>query len=468
MHYLYRSQTGGAQFYTMSLFEGVPAFKESRFPSLYSDFEHLREINPEGYEANIQAWADLFMEGLKLHTFGSTITIPSSMAAELHLAKYGDPLSLHLVLNEQVKLKRYIPWSIYKDSSPQAGLKLGDYISPFKLLQLTWGKVRLSSFTLAGKNGQLAPDHYIPWAHLVSVGDRIAGELQRKIDSDGHYLSRLFDDEEFSTMIRGLDANMSDSDIQVLLLYLSRDTGRMTVVRQSSESQKAYIKFGTGSAELTEEDIGTIKLKASIASITKRTVILEHRLDEEIPSRIQALLKTSNDQRLKNVLIQKTHITKSLTKSTALLNQLQIIMDNINEAHSNLAVYNSLQSAKSVLKSLNEKVSFADIDKLRMELDEEIATVNEISETMVVERDVDEDAIDQELADLEKEYKKSQEEKDAAITTEDEKSTTKKAATESVASTAIHSDVDQLTSELAAQLKDVRLEDPEDREPILA
>ncbi|GEQ71744.1 hypothetical protein JCM33374_g5430 [Metschnikowia sp. JCM 33374] len=82
------------------VFTQVPSFKESRLASLFSDFSRLKDINPEGYEANVAAWDALLLQCLRIHTFHSTIALPSNMLSDtLSSPQYGPPKSLALVLS---------------------------------------------------------------------------------------------------------------------------------------------------------------------------------------------------------------------------------------------------------------------------------------------------------------------------------------------------------------------------------
>lgn len=392
------------------LVKRVPPFKELRLPSLFSDFTELREINPEGFAANVDAWATLLLEGLRSHFFKSSVSIASAgLPLELSLPSHGEPKALALVLEELIKSKKYIPLSIYKDTSPYSARRLADYISPMKWLLATWALMKLSSFKTSSKTGHLVPESYIHIDHLAAVGDKITKLVLLRLDKEGVYSSRLLDDEMFAAVVREVHDHISDSDIEVLYTYISRDAGKMTLVKQNSKSNKIYIKFGTSEAEISEDDISIIKLKSSIQSVALRTALLEHRLDVEIPERIQHLLKlkdSSRQERLKNVLIQKAQVKKSLLKCHLASTQLASVMEAINDAQGNASLYETLQSTKSTLLSLNEKVSLDELDELQVELDEEIAATNTVSDALVVLKDgVDEEEIDDELERLEKEEK---------------------------------------------------------------
>lgn len=385
----------------------VLCFKELRLPSLYSDFVELRELNPEGFAANIDAWSALLLEGLKSHFFKSSVSITSSgLAVSLRHSKHGEPKALGLVLDELVRSKKYIPLSIYKDTSPYTSRSIADYISPMKWLLATWALMKLSSFK-SSKAGTLLPESYIHIDNLAAVGDEVTKLVQQRIDKEGVYSSRLLDGDMFAAVVRQVHDFISDSDIDVLHTYIARDAGKMTLVKQNSKSDRIYIKFGTSEAEISEDDISIIRLKGSIQSLALRSKVLEHRLDNEIPERIKSLLKlkdSDRQERLKNILIQKAQVKKSLSKCEAASNQLIALLEAVNDAQGNASLFETLQSTKAALQSMNEKVSLDDLDELQLELDEEIAATNTISDSLVVSTDgIDEAEVDDELELLEKE-----------------------------------------------------------------
>lgn len=390
----------------------VPGFKESRLRSLYSDFSHLKDINPEGFEANIIAWCDALELCLTNHYFDSTLTLPGpEMASKLADPTYGQPKGLATVLDTEIRRGNYVPWSIYNHSSPESAWSLKDYLSPMRWVESKLKSYRIGSFSLLDGKGGIRNDYFIDWKRLATTGNRVGELITARVQSEGNYSAKLLDSDLFVELVKKLDPDLSDLDIQVVLIYLSRDCGKLTVESDYENTRRAFIKVD--SSPLTEEDIGTIKVKASIRSIQNRTDVLAERLDKEIPEKIQMLLKRGkDDDRLKNVLVQKSYVTRSLNKSLGILSQLNVILDNINEAQTNVSVYTSLRTAKGVLEAFNNQISFDDLDKVRLELDDEIAISNELTEAMVITPDLDESAIDDELKELESEYLKERKEKE--------------------------------------------------------
>lgn len=390
----------------------IPAFKESRLRSLYSDFSHLNQVNPEGFDANVQAWCDALDQCLTDHYFQSTITIPGSdLESKFTNADFGKPKGLATVLDIQVQNGHYVPWSIYKVCSPEPSWGFRDYLSPMRWIERRLRSFRVENFSALDGKGGVGADYFISWEKLAEVGDKMSQLIKEEVEKEGTYSAKLLDSDLFVDLVRRLDRNLSDLDIQVLLIYLSRDTNKLKVISDYENARRAFVKVDT--AGITNEDISIIKVKANIRSLQARTDILAERLDKEIPAKILELLKKGKqDDRLKNVLVQKTYVTRSLNKSLGVMSQLNMILDKINDAQANVSVYETLKTAKDVLATFNNMISFADLDKVQLELDEEIAISNELTEAMVISPDLDERTIDDELEELEKEFEKEKKEKE--------------------------------------------------------
>lgn len=390
------------------LFLEVPQFKESRLPSLYSDFSRLKEINPEGYQANHDAWVALLYASLRLHTFGSSISLPGDkLSFALRNPIYGEPKLLSTTLDEQIKKGDWIPWSVYRNYNVKDGKRLADYFSPRKVASGILGSLALNFYSLRTDLTAVAPDHFIAWSSLVSLGDTVHTELMKKINKEkGKLSANLFDEDLFRNTLKEIDVNLSDIDIQVLMVYLSRD-GRLGLIADLADSEKAFIKVADATP-ITEEEIGVIKLKSNIRSIEGKIHFFEEQINIKIPEILANLVKSkATEDRLRNVLIRKAAFKKSLSKASNVYTQLTLILDKIDEAKSNADLFDTLKHSKTVLSLLNQQVSLEDIDSVAAELNDEMAITNEVSDALGMSSDVYEDEIDSELAELEKEVNES-------------------------------------------------------------
>lgn len=404
--------TGSGLPATESALAAVPAFKKSRLPSLYSDFSHLIDTNLEGYDANIQAWVDVLKQCLVQNVFGSAFTIPgANLAVEFSDSTLGEPKGLGHVLKTQVQQGIFIPWSIYNFTSPNVAMTAREYVSPSKWFEKGFGLMKYWAFSPTNRLGRLTPETYIVWNQLAKVGDVISTKLHHQFSSENVYTETLFDENLFAEAVTSLVPRLSDLEVKILIVYLSRDIGLISVARDH-DSATQYIKIGT--SPITEQDIAIIKLKKTMSGLLKRKEQLENRLDNDIPRKVKKLFdsKSLNDH-LKSVLVQKATLKTSLAKSLTVLNQLSGILEKINEADSNLLLFKTMKDAKDVLSAYNSKLSFEEIDDLQIELDDQVKRTSELSIAMAPAADVNDADVDEELARLEREHEETLKENDA-------------------------------------------------------
>lgn len=446
------------------LYSKVSAFKESRLQSLYSEFSPLKEINPEGYKANIDAWAQLLNVASSDGVLGDQVVITSKKLPTIFSnPSFGEPKSLGLVLDELVKQKKYVPWSIYKDSSLYSTKRLADYVSPLTWLLVTLAMMKVSTFSATDRSGHLYEETYVPIDRLQIIGDKIWHDLHARIEKEGTYSSQLFDDEMFANLMREILPNLSDSDILAVQLYLSRDIKKLTLVKQNSRSKSCYIKVAEN-GELTKDDIAIIKVKASIHGLSKRVNLLEHKLEPEFSGKVKEASNVKDSavrkERLRQLLIQKSVILRSLRKCNDALLNMGRIMQSIDEAHGNLTMIDTLLSAKSTLENLNSKISLDEVDELQHEVDEEIQNTNDITDALLVSSQAsDDDELESELEKLEKDLKSEKEPRDEqTYRNEAEMHTPDSATREELEKGA------QDSEELLARLKDLKIALPQNEQ----
>lgn len=383
-------------------------FKSTRLNSLYSDFHRLKQLNPDGYEANVLAWSDLLLSLLKSKKLNSILSIPTpGLSQLLAIPTYSRPDGLPTVIDELVKLQTLIPLSIYKQGDESfyevitSKRSILDYINPNKWIE--WGLSSIGfngEFSPVDSKGELKDEYYISWAHLVTLGDELYHQIFKMMHS-GDYTEFLVDSSILYDHIKGIEPKFSKLDLEILLLFWSRDKHYIAIRK---EKENTYIKFVQSASgnEITEDDIGIINLKITVNKLTKRNEILELKL-EEIPKKIKGFLKNGKeDPRIRNLLVTKKTIAHSLNKSTDILNQINTILLKINDAHVNLSLFDSMKQSSAILKGLNRDISVEKIDDLRNELDEEITKTDEINEALGTRAESDEE-IDEELDKLYKE-----------------------------------------------------------------
>ncbi|CAI5759249.1 unnamed protein product [Candida verbasci] len=366
----------------------IPQFKESRLTSLYSKFDKLKELNIEGYEANLTAWQTLLIKLIQSETYlpQSQISISSyqpNLSNYLALDKYGEPKNLGNIIQELIDKEVLIPYSIYMKQDVaffQSGLKT--YISIKSWIN--WSRRSLFRYS-AVKDGKLVDDRLISVDELTKHGDYVFDIILKHVDNS--CISKLFNEDLLLEFINKY-IRLTKIDLIILLKYWSRD-------KQLVQVNQEYIKIGND--PITEDDIKLINMKLTIDKLSKRNELLESKLLQIDLKQVLKLPKDQQKLKLKQLLNEKKMLSLQLEKNINIHAELDTIIDKINESTLNHEIFNQMVTSSSILKKLNKKIDLNEVDKLKMDIDEEVAKTEEINEALYNTQDAD---VDEELQQL--------------------------------------------------------------------
>lgn len=386
------------------------SFSESRLRSLYGDFANLKQLNPEGYEANIQAWRSLFEDLIKHKVVDDSILSLSVNATTSHLlsiSKYGEPRSLTIILEELVNNGVLVPLTLFEQDPfsyiPQdnTGWLSINQLNVKKIL--TWGVQALgfrSTFRVLDKLGKLKHERYISTSSLLSTGLKIRQKLA-EFSQKGSCTELLFNRRLFGEFLRKLEPTISPTDVDILLTYLKTYT---TLLKTSVVEGKEYIKLGSGHEhfEINDVDISIIDLMANIEPLKNRISFLSNKIaDIEDLIRKSVRIKSSSDDSIKSLLRVKKAFIKSLEHSSTNMSHLETTLLKIDEATYNKDIYRIIESSSSILSSLNSEISIDKINDIKDSLTSDMKLTDEISDALMIKDDRDDDEqIDRELDEL--------------------------------------------------------------------
>lgn len=388
-------------------------YSVTRIGTLYKDFKQDKELNPEGYEANLISWYNIF-KTLLVHDFfhQSKLTIPHTnpdLSTMLLLPVIGKPLSLDLVINELVNKKYLIPVSTFIDYeadfhtyiSPQTSIL--SYLSPFH-----WANEASKKGKELLRLYHFSSERYIVWASLCEFGKALMSQLNHHMD-DGIYSSKVFDEPLLLQFIHEhMTPNFSMLDLQILIKYLSRDT------RECSSSINAegvtIVKFIRGS-EVTSQDMDIAHVRTNIDEISKRIGAIESKiasLNKRIAQYPMDLIK--KDETIKatvmHIISQKRHQVKTLHHTASIHTQLTEILTKIDSATSNVKIFNVLKQSAQTLNTLNAQVDIYEVEQVNDDIKDQIDQTDEISEALGGNADQD---VEDEFNELLKEHEQEQE-----------------------------------------------------------
>ncbi|KAK9432114.1 hypothetical protein V1505DRAFT_366432 [Lipomyces doorenjongii] len=426
-----------------------PLFPARRLPSLFADFRRLKDSNPDGYDANIAAWqkalTQAVREGGPRYWKGGVKSVDDQAASNaggadgiddvliihsgrklqdsLTSREWGKPLGLSAVIEEQVAKRAFVPvdtflnekFSLYKDSNWQI-IKYGtsmlgwmfrdSFIHEYYQSIMSWrrdgelpkidfvilenleeaGKILLSRVKKARKVGMsVSSEKFNAVFTLAMLKDLYCNDPFGVADAGGVDLDKMASNTP----------SLSDFDFRILIRYLTRDSQQATV-------DGNIIKFKETSEILTlitEEDRTVAELRHMIMILSKR-IASQHL--QAITSRRKAgefVSERPSTDHLRSLArneLKKAKLAESIVqKSMEYKLQMETLLENIENAHSNLEISKIMESSLPVLEQLNMRIGGIDkvsdiVDRLREQREETEGIGRALGEVSAGEVDDDE------------------------------------------------------------------------------
>ncbi|KAJ5525102.1 hypothetical protein N7494_011752 [Penicillium frequentans] len=445
------------------------AFRRNRLPSLYSDFTTQKKTNPDGYAVNIAAWeAALNRAAKRGYTSSRGVRVRSgsvtsdknvsiqrkktdhlllrtdeSLARDLELPEWGRPVALGAVFDEAMRKRTMIPLSVYKT---------------------TPGCLRKNQWRLIDP-AALSPWNVMSWGvqELVLVENlEEAGDLVIKKATSGRpskldlILSKESFVEEYSTILHDA-TELSDSDFDVLLLYLSRDCGAIAY-----DGRTIKFKSTDEPAEITQQDTTIASIKTLISTISKQVTDMESKIAELTQSAKTALTNKNRISALSAVRSKKL-VEHNLSQRLTTLAQLEEVYFKIEGAAGQVEIVQVMEASTGVLRGLHAQIGGAErVEDVVESLREEMAKVDEVG-SIINEAGpvIDEGEIDDELEAMEKSDQEAKEEREAEETRQRlaELDSSKEASDEAARRAQKTKDVDSELAESIDRLSNMSVED---------
>lgn len=386
----------------------VPAFKESRLNSLYSNFQKNKQLNPEGYQANIRAWRTLFTKIITSEKFEpeSVTSIPTyspNLKESLSLHPYNEPQNLNNILQEFVNDRFLIPASLYLTAKESYFVTINSQLSISQYFSVNvWQQWRALKNYSVVEQGRLVDDRFIYWDELVRLGQKVAKIIETEVKGDT-YSSTLFNQNLlFDELSKYMTITLVDYNL--LLKHLSRDIG---LLQTKDVNGIMYIKISQ--KEISPEDEAVIQVKQTIKNLETRIKEVESKLRSIDFRAVLSLPKDAQKSSLRQKMAMKANLLKLLNRNIDLELEMTTLLQKIDDANFNSVYFSVLESSAKTLSKLNNKLKVDDLERVKTDIDEEISKEEEISDALAVEaNDVD---VDEELKKMLAENKAEKEPK---------------------------------------------------------
>ncbi|GLA44197.1 hypothetical protein AnigIFM63309_002633 [Aspergillus niger] len=404
------------------------SFRKNRLPSLYSDFPIHRKTNPEGYTTNITAWEHALTSAAKhgyIAPHGPAskgkanhliLRADESLLRGLEIPECGRPVALGAVFDEATRNRTMVPLHLYRTNpaslrKPQWGIDTS-VLSPWAVM--SWGMKQLKGVVIGSEEAtpRLQPQELVLVENLKEAADRV---VKHATGNSPSKTDLVYSKESFVSEFAGvLDERslLSDADMDVLLLYMSRDSGAIAYDGKT-------IKFRTSDApkDITEQDTAVASIKTLMATMTKQVENLENKITE-LNSTAKMALQNKNRVLALSAVRSKKLAEHNLKQRLDTLMQLEEVYSKIEQATDQVQFVKVMEASTGALRGLHTQIGGAErVEDVVQELRDEMSKVDEVGNIMnEAGPQIDETEIDDELQELENKEREEMEEKEAEET----------------------------------------------------
>ncbi|KAL3253925.1 hypothetical protein ABHI18_009254 [Aspergillus niger] len=404
------------------------SFRKNRLPSLYSDFPIHRKTNPEGYTTNITAWEHALTSAAKhgyIAPHGPAskgkanhliLRADESLLRDLEIPECGRPVALGAVFDEATRNRTMVPLHLYRTNpaslrKPQWGIDTS-VLSPWAVM--SWGMKQLKGVVIGSEEAtpRLQPQELVLVENLKEAADRV---VKHATGNSPSKTDLVYSKESFVSEFAGvLDERslLSDADMDVLLLYMSRDSGAIAYDGKT-------IKFRTSDApkDITEQDTAVASIKTLMATMTKQVENLENKITE-LNSTAKMALQNKNRVSALSAVRSKKLAEHNLKQRLDTLMQLEEVYSKIEQATDQVQFVKVMEASTGALRGLHTQIGGAErVEDVVQELRDEMSKVDEVGNIMnEAGPQIDETEIDDELQELENKEREEMEEKEAEET----------------------------------------------------
>lgn len=286
---------------------------------------------------------------------------------------------------------------------------------PFTVLKWSLRQIGLLKHGSYDADGHLRQGSLVILQGLEQVSKQLVA-LQTKKGSA--VTDRVMSRETFAEQVAQTDIGaLSDSEIELLLRYLSRD-------KEILSYDSNTVKFKSTSAEhpepITQEDSTIASIKALITSLESQVSALNTRISD-----LQITAKSAVESKNKNAALSALRSKKlaesNLQSRTETLYKLEEVYNKIEQAVDQVQVIQVMQASTATLRSLNKRIgSVENVDAIMDDLREQMGQVDEVGQVLQEplrgDAAIDDAEVDDELEAMEREETARKEELKAEAT----------------------------------------------------
>ncbi|KAF1839456.1 hypothetical protein BDW02DRAFT_585120 [Decorospora gaudefroyi] len=395
------------------------AFKDrNRIKSLYADFRHQLETNPEGYHANIAAWTKALSDAARggvIPSQGTThdllsIRATDELARALQHPQYGKPTCLPAVFHEAVQKKEMVPLNNFL-TSKESIYKTSWIPSPWMVLQ--WSLRQVGVLGQPQSPEKLGVGNFVVVKNVEVAADEILKKMKEQTSTADRVLSKADFLKRFSTALNP-SAPLTRNDLDVLLVYLARDKHAISYNAQTIKFKPEHDSLPL---PVTDEDAAIANLRDTLANIhVQLPPLMEKIAAAQAAAREAVAVKEM--VRAKAALRTKKLAESALAHRADVAHQLEQVYTDLQHAADQVEIVEAMRAGAAALKGLNDKVGGAEgVQGVVDAVNEQMATTEEITNIISeTNQPLDEGEIDDEFEALEKADREQREKEEAQRT----------------------------------------------------
>ncbi|XHG04333.1 hypothetical protein AWENTII_007607 [Aspergillus wentii] len=286
-------------------------------------------------------------------------------------------------------------------------------LSPWNVM--SWGMKQLRGIVVGSdeSSGRLQVQELVLVENLQEAASRVS---KQAMDHSSSKMDLVYTKEGFMSRFSRVlneDSQLSESDFDILLLYLSRDSGAIAYDGKT-------IKFrpsDNAPREITQQDTSIASMRTLMSTISQQVETLEKKINE-LNSTAKAALQNKNRISALSAVRSKKLAEHNLQQRLNTLVQLEEVYTKIEQAADQVEYIQMMEASTGVLRGLHTQIGGATrVEDVVDELREEMSKVDEVGSIMnEAGPEIDETEIDDELEELENTQREAKEEEEAEAT----------------------------------------------------
>lgn len=329
--------------------------KDDRMNSLFAQFRN-RSVNPQDWDSKYRFWRGMISHWCK-HNMRCSFSLSDLNKAFRRNGR--TPACLDVVLRELHRNQEIVPLTDFVHESPSSWG--GWAINTLVKKPILW------SFTVL-KNTIVEPSvdpqmKYVQMDTVKELGDTILSTVEKNEENTLQTLSDL----ATNCVKRTKGKCMSDEDMKLALIWLRHNKKAAFRLCPVGDDRGMLLKLSNaGVQEVSEVEEGLYNLEKQEEMLIKNLEMMELE-KEAVVKNAKAYLANGMRQVAKSCLRKKKELERSIEKRATALQNIQIIVARVKDAHSDSQVLNSYKTGTAALKK---------------KLDEDGLTEDSVTETM--------------------------------------------------------------------------------------